>query len=76
MTMAAAMAAIGVKTLPKYAPKPFSIWGAQINSTTGRPAGPSGGRRRPARAGLPYRRIHVRASSMRAGRGEFAGRTG
>ena len=31
MTMAAAMAAIGAKTLPKYAPKSFSIWGAQIN---------------------------------------------
>ena len=30
MTMAAAMAAIGAKTLPKYAPKSFSIWGAQI----------------------------------------------
>ena len=32
MTMAAAMAAIGAKTLPKYAPKSFSIWGAQIST--------------------------------------------
>ena len=34
MTMAAAMAAIGAKTLPKYAPKSFSIWGAQIIGNT------------------------------------------
>ena len=33
MTMAAAMAAIGAKTLPKYAPKSFSIWGAQITAS-------------------------------------------
>ena len=32
MTMAAARVAIGAKTFPKYAPKSFSIWGAQIKS--------------------------------------------
>ena len=42
MTMAraraAARAAIGAKTLPKYAPKSFSIWGAQIKMPPARGA--------------------------------------
>ena len=59
MAMAAARAAIGAKTLPKYAPKSCSIWGAQIKGhpSHGAPRAPHpGGKESRAAARGPNRK--------------------